>query len=227
MSFPTHDGDAASKSETNNSFQNIPSGVKRRRLPKTKDGWFVAAPNNKRKREQYIRKNLSVCIFSTNNDIEKEKDDFQAIDNSSLENSNNWILAKSAETESRSDLIVRSRTVNDHPVILGERTKTKNKHSSHINFKRFRKNKIIHSTSVSINIKFKSVLPKESERERQLQLSQEEIEKEQLVADALFAEGIGGSKNRRGAKSGSILKYLTPTPSKLDSPRLKRRGRRR
>ena len=95
---------------------------------------------------------------------------------------------------------------------------TSRKNGNKKDFKRFRKNHVIRGfTSFSADGKHKSsqprvrlvsVLPKESERQKQLEMQQEELDKEQAYADALFDDsGNAGKKGRRSG--GSITGFLS------------------
>ena len=82
-------------------------------------------------------------------------------------------------------------------------------------FKRFRKNHVIRGFTsfntdgnVARKIRLVSVLPKESERQKELEMKQQELDREQAYADALFNDyGAVGKKGRRSG--GSIASYLT------------------
>lgn len=60
-------------------------------------------------------------------------------------------------------------------------------------------------------IRLIDVLPKESERQRQLQKQQENLEREQELADRLFND-VGANGRQRG--TGSMLDYLSQSTTK-------------
>lgn len=167
--------------------------MQKSRLSQTQDGWFCAAPQGK-ERECYKRP-LAEC---------NEMGDIN--------------VRSSAQTEYCDDLVVRpkqSRKRIAHEVQMNSTNANSEKVKD---FKRFKKNPIIagakmHSIS---QIPLISVLPKESERQRELENMQLDLEREQLVADALFS-GEGG-KSRKG-----IQNYFQPTPKSRG--RVSTRGR--
>jgi hypothetical protein len=104
-------------------------------------------------------------------------------------------IAESAETEI-CQLIVHNRKVTHQLVSVSSNAQ---------DFKRFKKNSIIagsrmHSIS---EIRMVSLLPQESERRRDLEVNQEEQNKQERAADALFADESG--RGRRGIRS-----FMTP-----------------
>ena len=172
-------------------------------LPTTSDGWFVAAPKSRKAYRKAI------------DEIEAE----------------NPLVA--AETQRVRGLIVRAY-VKPAATTRPGRSARRGK-----DFKRFRKNNVIRGFSSSEpnyadfnssshnatlpTISLISVLPKESERQRQLLEQQQELEREQEIADNLFNDTGGGGGGKRGRKSGnnSMYQYLTQ-----QSTTKKGRGRR-
>jgi hypothetical protein len=152
------------------------------RLSQTEDGWFCAAPQG-RERSLYKR---PLEEFNEMGDIN---------------------IRSSAETEYCNDLVVRSKQShvrNTQDVQINSTTINSDKVKD---FKRFKKNPIIagakmHSIS---QIRLISVLPKESERQRELESMQLDLEREQLVADALFS-------GERGTNKKGIQNFFQPTP---------------
>ena len=69
-------------------------------------------------------------------------------------------------------------------------------------FKRFRKNTVIRGSTG--DIRFRSVLPKESERQRQLQQLERELAEDTREADALFY----------GEEAGSITSFFGKSTTK-------------
>ena len=92
-----------------------------------------------------------------------------------------------------------------------------NNASSLLNFKKFRKNKVLYC-SRSINNNFpdlQSVFPKETLRQQELHLSQIEKDRKNQQAEMLFqddAVSITGKKKKRGVGSNSMIStYFSPT----------------
>ena len=187
---------------------------KRFMLPKTKDGWLVAAPSDPKTRSKYKRKNIQIHVISTSKDSdcdEKfEPNNFKSLGASIM------MEAMAAETVIKSDLIIASWRENNNDTDLPQN----HRKSTSKDFKRFRKNRVS-KAHPSINITFTSVLPSESERELQLQLSQAQMENEQRIADALFTDDRG-SKSRKVGRGG-IMQYLSPTSSVMSDTRRSRR----
>ena len=153
----------------------LPDDDERLSLPMTDDGWFVAAPAS--------RKNYR-----------KKIEDFDGTDEEKP--------THSAKTARVKGLIVRD-FIPPAPQTVNRRNGNKR------DFKRFRKNHVIRGFTSFTNdgttlpkIRFISVLPKESERLRELEMRQQELDRENAYADALFDDaGRGGKKGRRGAES--------------------------
>jgi hypothetical protein len=180
-------------------------------LPTTEDGWLMAAP---RRRKAY----------------RKEMDQGALVD---VE-----VPDSAAETEKVSGLIVRqynqttgrTRIAQKHQGF--KRCKTSVLHAYLIDFmlsngslvilSQVRKNSVVRgyssfnptgnanqsNSSNLLRIRLVDVLPKESERQRQLQKQQEDLEREQELADQLFND-VGG---KRGG--GSMLDYLSQSTAK-------------
>ena len=161
-------------------------------LPTTSDGWFVAAPSKSRKAYR------------------------KAIDETETENP-----MVAAETQKVSGLVVREY------VKLAATSRPGRSARKGKDFKRFRKNHVIRGFSSSEpkyadyhsgshnatipTIRLISVLPKESERQRQLEMQQQELARENEIADNLFNDTGGGGGGKRGRKSGntSMNQYLS------------------
>lgn len=161
----------------------LPDEDKRLTLAITSDGWYVAAPAA---RKNY-RKKIEI------DDVEDEDE------------KNRMHAAKTAKVKG---LIVREY-VPPAPKTASRRANAKK------DFKRFRKNHVIRGFTsfnsdgkVARKIRLVSVLPKESERQRELEMKQQELDREQAYADALFNDsGALGKKGRRSG--GSIAGYST------------------
>lgn len=163
--------------------ESIPDEDKRLSLAVTDDGWYVAAPA--------ARKNYR-----------KKIEDLEDAD----EESPKHAAAKTARVKG---LIVREY-VPPAPKTFSRKNNGKK------DFKRFRKNHVIRGFTsfnadpekVSRKIRLVSVLPKESERQKELEMKQQELDREQAYADALFNDGAAvGKKGRRSG--GSIAGYFT------------------
>lgn len=162
--------------------ESVPDEDERLSLAMTEDGWYVAAP--------VARKNYRKKI----EDAEYDKEE------------NPRHAAKTARVKG---LIVREY-IPPAPKTTNRRTNGKK------DFKRFRKNHVIRGFTsfnadprkISGKIRLVSVLPKESERQKELEMKQQELDREQAYADALFNDG--GAAGKKGRRSGgSIAGYFT------------------
>ena len=160
---------------------------RKKKLKETSDGWMCAAPQGEaRTKFKRSRAELSEIGEIT--------------------------LSNPAETEFKSNLVVRTKKDIQRMKEANENAVTPATLGGVKNFKRFKKNSIIpgakmHSIS---EVRLISVLPKESERLKELQARQSELEREQRAADSLFTGEDGARKGKGirnylkgGARSGS------------------------
>jgi hypothetical protein len=166
--------------------ESAPDEDRRLSLPVTEDGWFVAAPA--------ARKNYRKRLEDVQDDEESPK----------------HAAAKTARVKG---LIVREYAP-PAPRTASRRNNGKK------DFKRFRKNHVIRGFSSFSNdgsnnpnmIRLVSVLPKQSERQKELEMKQQELDREQAYADALFNDHAGGGK--KGRKSGGGIAGMLSQPKR-------------
>ena len=152
--------------------------MKRKHLPKTADGWLLAAPQSARERGAYRSTVAEIDI-----DAGSEED-------------------VAAVTERRSNLVVRNNAEVRELQRLQRSVQRRDGRKGRAvrDFKQFRKNVVIcGSDLLETHIRLRSVLPKETERQRQLDITQRELEREQQAADALFNEGGSRDHFKRGS----------------------------
>mmetsp|Transcript_14021 Transcript_14021/g.16290 ORF Transcript_14021/g.16290 Transcript_14021/m.16290 type:complete len:747 (-) Transcript_14021:176-2416(-) len=157
-------------------------------LPVTMNGWLVAPKGSKR---------------------DKYKRDVAHIIGDEL------CVTEAAQTET-CNLAARNLTNIPHSASVRNEPTASNEYNNTNNFKRFTKNSIIAGSKMhSISqIRFVSLLPKESERERELLASQQDQEHKQREADSLFV-GDEATKKR------GITSYFSPTSTSRSTRRRK------
>ena len=167
--------------------ESVPDEDERQSLQVTDDGWYVAAPT--------VRKNYRKKI----EDVE------------GTEEENPRHAAKTAR--------VRGLVVREY-VPPAPRTVSRSNNGNKKDFKRFRKNHVIRGfTTFNSNgqtnhrtVRLVAVLPKESERQRELEMKQQELDREQAYADALFNDN--GATGKKGRRSGGGIMGMLSQPKR-------------
>lgn len=167
--------------------ESIPEEDERKSLQVTNDGWYVAAP--------IARKNYRKKIEEVEGTVEE----------------NPKHAAKTARVKG---LVVREY------VRPAPRTVSRSNNGIKKDFKRFRKNHVIRGfTTFNSNgqanhrtVRLVAVLPKESERQRELEMKQQELDREQAYADALFNDN--GATGKKGRRSGGGIAGMLSQPKR-------------
>lgn len=127
---------------------------------------------------------------------------------SRLKATGGWFNAKEhskAKSDDFTEILVRPGHSNVSKMESGITFSKRNKrHTSLLDFKRFKKNKVLGTYRSAF--RFTTVLPKETEAQRQMLLTQKEVDRENAAADALFEDNFSSGLKSFGFSQTGVRK---------------------
>ena len=169
-----------------------------------------SSENNVNDRESfsYERHNKSLGHSKTNDGDHIQNHEDKIKPKSRPKVAGGWFNAKEhskSKSDDLTEILVLPRQSNiskrESGITLSKRNK---RHTSILDYKRFKKNKVLGTYRSSF--RFTTVLPKETEAQRQMLLTQKELDRENAAADALFEDNFSSGLKSFGFSQTGVRK---------------------